>query len=313
MTKISMIGSGQIGAIVGQLVLMENIGDIVLYDVMEGVPQGKSLDLKHFSTIMGINRKIIGTNNVEDIKDSDVIVITAGIQRKEGMTREDLIGINGKIMKSVAESVKLYSPNAFVICVSNPLDIMVNVFHKYSGLPYQKICGMAGILDTSRFRTLLAEKLNVSPDNVSQVLLGGHGDLMVPLERYCSVSGIPLSEFVKQGLITKDEINEITQKTRGMGAEIIKLAKSSATFSPAAAIVKMIKSYLYNESQLYTCAVYLNGVYNCSDLYVGSTAVINNSGVKPVEFTLTQEEKELYDKSIAFVRDHTQKAFAMIN
>ncbi|GAB67370.1 malate dehydrogenase [Plasmodium cynomolgi strain B] len=313
MPKISMVGSGQIGAIVGQLILMENIGDIVLYDVMQGVPQGKSLDLKHFSTIVGVNKKILGSNNVEDIKDSDVIVITAGVQRKEGMTREDLIGINGKIMKSVAESVKQYSPNAFVICVSNPLDIMVNVFQKYSGLPHQQICGMAGILDTSRFRSLLAEKLNVAPENVSQVLLGGHGDLMVPLVRYCSVSGIPLSEFVKKGLITNEEINDLIKKTRDMGAEIIKLSKSSATFSPAAAIVKMVKSYLYNESQLYTCAVYLNGLYNCSDLYVGSTAIINSSGAKPIEFALTQEEQELYDKSIAFVREHTQKAFALIN
>ncbi|CAG9477924.1 unnamed protein product [Plasmodium vivax] len=313
MPKISMVGSGQIGAIVGQLILMENIGDIVLYDVMQGVPQGKSLDLKHFSTIVGVNKNILGTNNVQDIKDSDVIVITAGVQRKEGMTREDLIGINGKIMKSVAESVKVHSPNAFVICVSNPLDIMVNVFQKYSGLPHEQICGMAGILDTSRFRTLLAEKLKVAPQNVSQVLLGGHGDLMVPLERYCSISGIPLSEFVKKNLISKEEINEIVKQTRDMGSQIIKLAKSSATFAPAAAIVKMIKSFLFNESQLYTCAVYLNGLYNCSDLYVGTTAIINSSGAKPIEFALTQEEQQLYDKSIAFVREHTQKAFALIN
>ncbi|SBT38197.1 malate dehydrogenase, putative (MDH) [Plasmodium ovale wallikeri] len=312
MTKISLIGSGQIGAIVGELCLVENLGDIVLYDVVQGIPQGKSLDLKHFSAILGVNRKIIGTNNVEDIKDSDIIVITAGIQRKEGMTREDLIGINGKIMKSVAESVKLYSPNAFVICVSNPLDIMVNVFHKYSNLPYEKICGMAGVLDTARFRTLLANKLNVSPENVNAIILGGHGDLMVPLERYTSISGIPLSEFVKKNVINKTEINEILEKTRDMGAEIIKLAKASAAFAPAAAIIKMMKSYLHNQSQLFTCAVYLNGEYNCKDLYVGSTAVINSKGVHPVEFPLTKEEQDLYDKSIAHVKENTQKAFNQI-
>ncbi|SBS85361.1 malate dehydrogenase, putative [Plasmodium ovale] len=312
MTKISLIGSGQIGAIVGELCLVENLGDIVLYDVVQGVPQGKSLDLKHFSAILGVNRKIIGTNNVEDIKDSDIIVITAGIQRKEGMTREDLIGINGKIMKSVAESVKLYSPNAFVICVSNPLDIMVNVFHKYSNLPYEKICGMAGVLDTARFRTLLAVKLNVSPENVNAIILGGHGDLMVPLERYTSISGIPLSEFVKKNVINKTEINEILEKTRDMGAEIIKLAKASAAFAPAAAIIKMMKSYLHNQNQLFTCAVYLKGEYNCKDLYVGSTAVINAKGAHPVEFPLTKEEQDLYDKSIAHVKENTQKAFNQI-
>ncbi|CRH00951.1 malate dehydrogenase, putative [Plasmodium relictum] len=312
MTKISLIGSGQIGALVGELCLIENLGDIVLYDVVQGIPQGKCLDLKHFSTILGVNRNILGSNNIEDIKDSDVIVITAGMQRKEGMTREDLIGINGKIMKNVAESVKLYSPNAFVICVSNPLDIMVNVFSKYSNIPHEKVCGMAGILDTSRFRTLLAEKLNVSPENVNAVILGGHGDLMVPVERYCSVSGIPLSDFVNKNIISQKEINEIVEKTRDGGAEIIKLAKASACFAPAAAITKMIKSFLFNQNQLFTCAVYLNGIYNCNDLYVGSTATINSKGAFPVEFPLTKQEQELYDKSIAHVKENTQKAFDMI-
>ncbi|CRG93763.1 malate dehydrogenase, putative [Plasmodium gallinaceum] len=313
MTKISLIGSGQIGALVGELCLIENLGDIVLYDIAVGTPQGKCLDLKHFSTILGVNRKILGTNNIEDIKDSDIIVITAGMQRKEGMTREDLIGINGKIMKSVAESVKLYSPNAFVICVSNPLDIMVNVFHKYSNLPHEKICGMAGILDTSRFRTLIAEKLNVSSENVNAIILGGHGDLMVPLVRYCSVSGIPLTDFVNQNFISQKDINEIVEKTRDGGAEIIKLAKASACFAPAAAIVKMIKSYLFNQNQLFTCAVYLKGIYNCDNLFVGTTATINSKGAFPVEFPLTKEEQELYDKSIQHVRENTHKAFNMIN
>ncbi|KAI4837316.1 malate dehydrogenase [Plasmodium brasilianum] len=313
MPKISLIGSGYIGALVGQLCLVDNLGDVVLYDVVQGVPQGKGLDLKHLSTILGVNRIITGTNNIEDIKDSDVIVITAGVQRKEGMSREDLIGVNGKIMKSVAESVKTYSPNAFVICVSNPLDIMVNVFHKYSNLPHEKICGMAGILDTARFRTLLAEKLNVSPANINAIILGGHGDLMVPLERYCSVSGIPLSEFVKKNLITSKDINEVIEKTRDMGAEIIKLAKSSAAFAPAAAIVNMIKSFLYNQNKLFTCAVYLNGLYKCSDLFVGSTTFINNKGVYPIEFPLTQEEQQLYDKSIEHVKVNVKKAFDIIN
>ncbi|VWU52414.1 malate dehydrogenase [Hepatocystis sp. ex Piliocolobus tephrosceles] len=313
MPKISLIGSGQIGSIVGQLCLQANIGDVLLYDVVEGVPQGRCLDLKHFCSISGINRKIIGTNKIEDIENSDVIVITAGMQRKEGMSREDLIGINGKIMKNVAESVKTYSPNAFVICVSNPLDIMVNVFHKYSNLPVHKICGMAGILDAARFRTLLSEKLKVAPENINTILLGGHGDLMIPLQSYTSISGIPLSEFIKKKIINNDEVNEIIQKTRDMGAEIIKLCKMSATFAPAAAIVKMIKSYFYNENQLFTCAVYLNNIYKCNNMFVGATAQINAEGIKPVEFTLTKEEQDLFDKSINHVKQSTQKAFEIIN
>ncbi|CAG25000.1 malate dehydrogenase, NAD-dependent [Plasmodium falciparum Santa Lucia] len=312
MTKIALIGSGQIGAIVGELCLLENLGDLILYDVVPGIPQGKALDLKHFSTILGVNRNILGTNQIEDIKDADIIVITAGVQRKEGMTREDLIGVNGKIMKSVAESVKLHCSKAFVICVSNPLDIMVNVFHKFSNLPHEKICGMAGILDTSRYCSLIADKLKVSAEDVNAVILGGHGDLMVPLQRYTSVNGVPLSEFVKKNMISQNEIQEIIQKTRNMGAEIIKLAKASAAFAPAAAITKMIKSYLYNENNLFTCAVYLNGHYNCSNLFVGSTAKINNKGAHPVEFPLTKEEQDLYTESIASVQSNTQKAFDLI-
>ncbi|VEV57303.1 malate dehydrogenase, putative [Plasmodium vinckei vinckei] len=313
MTKISLIGSGQIGAIVGQLCLSENIGDIVLYDVVNGIPQGKCLDLKHYSTIIGVNRKIIGTNNVEDIKGSDVIIITAGVQRKEGMSREDLIGINGKIIKSVAESVKQHAPNAFVICVTNPLDVMVNIFHKYSNLPYEKICGMAGILDTSRFRSLLSEKLNVSPENINAIILGGHGDLMMPLPRYCSISGIPLLEYIKNHNISEKDINDIIEKTRNMGSEIIKLAKSSAAFAPAASILKMVKSYLQDQSQLFTCAVYLNGLYDCKDLFAGSTAIINKSGAHPIEFILTEEEQAFYQKSINNIRENTKKALSAVS
>lgn len=312
MPKIALVGSGQIGALVGQLCLLNNLGDIVLHDVVEGVPQGKCLDLKHLSTILHINRNIIGTNKIEDIKDADVVVITAGVQRKEGMTRDDLIGINGKIIKSVAESVKTYCPNAFVICVSNPLDVMVNVFSKYSNLPHEKVCGMAGILDTSRFKTLIAEKLKVSPENVHAILLGGHGDLMLPLDRYCSIQGIPLSEFVERKLITREEIADIVEQTRNMGAEIIKLAKMSAAFAPAAAVVKMITSYLFDQNQLFTCAVHLNGLYKCNDLYVGSTCTINSKGVFPKEFSLTAEEEALYNKSIEQVRTTFKAAIELI-
>lgn len=231
--------------------------------------------------------------SIEDIKDADIIVITAGVQRKEGMTREDLIGVNGKIMKSVAESVKLHCSKAFVICVSNPLDIMVNVFHKFSNLPHEKICGMAGILDTSRYCSLIADKLKVSAEDVNAVILGGHGDLMVPLQRYTSVNGVPLSEFVKKNMISQNEIQEIIQKTRNMGAEIIKLAKASAAFAPAAAITKMIKSYLYNENNLFTCAVYLNGHYNCSNLFVGSIVTLRSlvRVIKPEQTDALTKEK----------------------
>lgn len=312
MTKIALVGSGQIGALVGQLCLIENLGDVVLYDVVEGVPQGKCLDLKHFCSILHKNRKIIGSNNIEDIKDADIVVITAGIQRKEGMSRDDLIGINGKIIKGVAESVKKYCPNAFVICVSNPLDVMVNIFSKFSNLPDEKICGMAGILDTSRFKTLLAEKLNVFPENISVVLLGGHGDLMLPLERYCSIGGVPLSEFVNRKLITKEEIAEIITKTRDGGAEIIKLVKASACFAPAAAVVKMIKSHLFDQNQFFTCAVKLNGLYKCNDLFIGSTCTINKKGIFPIEFTLTPEEEALYQKSIDQVRQSLKNALELI-
>lgn len=312
MVKIALIGSGQIGALVGQLCLSDNLGDIVLYDVVEGVPQGKCLDLKHFSSILNINRNVIGSNKIDDIKGADIVVITAGIQRKEGMSRDDLIGINGKIIKGVALSVKEHCPNAFVICVSNPLDVMVNVFFKYSNLPREKICGMAGILDTSRFKTLLAEKLQVSPENINAILLGGHGDLMLPLESYCSVQGIPLSEFVNKKLITKEEIADIIDKTRNMGAEIIKLAKVSACFAPAAAVVKMIKSYLFNQNQLFTCAVYLNGLYKCDDLFVGSTCTINSKGAFPIEFSLTPNDEVAYQKSINQVKESLKKALELI-
>lgn len=313
MTKISLIGCGQIGALVGQLCLQNNLGDLQLYDVAEGIPQGKCLDLRHFSTILNINKKIEGSNNIEDIRDSDIIVITAGLQRKEGMTREDLIGVNGKIIKDVAENVKKYSPNAFVIVVSNPLDVMVNLFYKYSNLPHYKICGMAGILDTCRFRTLIAEKLNVSPENVNAIILGGHGDLMVPLQRYCSIQGIPLTDFINQKLITQVEIDEIVEKTKNGGAEIIKLAKMSAAFAPAAAVVKMIKSYLYNQNQLFTCAVYLNGEYKCKELFVGSTSIINSNGISAIELPLTKQEQDLYNQSIQHVKKNYENALSLVS
>nr|4PLH_A Chain A, malate dehydrogenase [Apicomplexa]4PLH_B Chain B, malate dehydrogenase [Apicomplexa]4PLH_C Chain C, malate dehydrogenase [Apicomplexa]4PLH_D Chain D, malate dehydrogenase [Apicomplexa]4PLW_A Chain A, malate dehydrogenase [Apicomplexa]4PLW_B Chain B, malate dehydrogenase [Apicomplexa]4PLW_C Chain C, malate dehydrogenase [Apicomplexa]4PLW_D Chain D, malate dehydrogenase [Apicomplexa] len=303
--KISLIGAGNIGGTLAHLIAQKELGDVVLFDIVEGMPQGKALDISHSSPIMGSNVKITGTNNYEDIKGSDVVIITAGIPRKPGMSRDDLLSVNAKIMKDVAENIKKYCPNAFVIVVTNPLDVMVYVLHKYSGLPHNKVCGMAGVLDSSRFRYFLAEKLNVSPNDVQAMVIGGHGDTMVPLTRYCTVGGIPLTEFIKQGWITQEEIDEIVERTRNAGGEIVNLLKTgSAYFAPAASAIEMAESYLKDKKRILPCSAYLEGQYGVKDLFVGVPVIIGKNGVeKIIELELTEEEQEMFDKSVESVRE----------
>jgi len=277
MTKISLIGAGQIGGTLAHLIgLKELANEVVLFDVASGIAKGKALDIAQSSSVDGFNVKFSGTDNYEDIKDSDVIIITAGVPRKPGMSRDDLLGINLKIIKQVAEGIKKYSPNAFVICITNPLDVMVMAFQKYSGLPTNKVVGMAGILDSSRFKLFLSLELNVPVKEIHAMVMGGHGDTMVPLPRFTKISGKPLNELVKQGKISEERLESINQRTRDGGAEIVKyLEKGSAFYAPAASGVEMAKAYMNNENKVLPCAAYLNGEYGVNGIYAGVPVVIN--------------------------------------
>ncbi len=305
MTKISLIGAGQIGGTLAHLIgLKELANEVVLFDVASGIAKGKALDIAQSSSVDGFNVKFSGTDNYEDIKDSDVIIITAGVPRKPGMSRDDLLGINLKIIKQVAEGIKKYSPNAFVICITNPLDVMVMAFQKYSGLPTNKVVGMAGILDSSRFKLFLSLDLNVPVKEIHAMVMGGHGDTMVPLPRFTKISGKPLNELVKQGKISEERLESINQRTRDGGAEIVKyLEKGSAFYAPAASGVEMAKAYMNNENKVLPCAAYLDGEYGVNGIYAGVPVVINNKGIDKIEvIKLDQKEKEQFDHSIEAVK-----------
>ncbi len=305
MSKISLIGAGQIGGTLAHLIgLKELANEVVLFDVASGIAKGKALDIAQSSSVDGFNVKFSGTDNYEDIKDSDVIIITAGVPRKPGMSRDDLLGINLKIIKQVAEGIKKYSPNAFVICITNPLDVMVMAFQKYSGLPTNKVVGMAGILDSSRFKLFLSLELNVPVKEIHAMVMGGHGDTMVPLPRFTKISGKPLNELVKQGKISNEKLESINQRTRDGGAEIVKyLEKGSAFYAPAASGVEMAKAYMNNENKVLPCAAYLNGEYGVNSIYAGVPVVINNKGIDKIEvIELDQKEKEQFDHSIEAVK-----------
>ena len=303
--KISLIGAGQIGGTLAHLIALKELGDVVLFDVAEGIAKGKALDLSQSTAIDGLNVSITGTNNYNDTSNSDVIIITAGVPRKPGMTRDDLLGINLKIIKQVADGIKDTSPNAFVICITNPLDVIVMALQKYSGLPKNKVIGMAGVLDTSRFKFFLSQELNVSISEVDSFVLGGHGDTMVPVPNRTTVSGKPLLDFVKEGKISEEKLNEIIDRTRNGGAEVVKLLETgSAFYGPAASGIEMAESYLKNLKKTLPCAAHLNGQYGVKDLYVGVPVIIGSNGIEEVvELFLDDDEKRYFDISIDAVKE----------
>jgi malate dehydrogenase len=302
--KIALIGGGQIGGTLAHLVALKELGDVVMFDIAEGLPQGKSLDLSQAGPIDGFNAKLKGTNDYADIKGADVVIVTAGVPRKPGMSRDDLLGINLKVMAAVGEGIKAHAPNAFVVCITNPLDAMVWALRQFSGLPHNMIVGMAGVLDSARFRHFLAEELNVSVEDVSAFVLGGHGDTMVPMPRFSTVAGISLPELVKMGWIKQDRLDQIVQRTRDGGAEIVGLLKTgSAYYAPATAGIAMAESYLKDQKRILPCATYVDGAYGIKDLYVGLPTVIGEKGVERiVELELTADEKTALGKSADAVR-----------
>ena len=303
--KISLIGAGQIGGTLAHLIALKQLGDVVLFDVAEGLAKGKALDIAQSSPVNGFNIKLTGTNNYEDTRNSDVIIITAGVPRKPGMTRDDLLGINLKIIKQVAEGIKKTSPEAFVICITNPLDVIVMALQKYSNLPKNKIVGMAGILDSSRFIYFLSEELNTPVQKIKSLVLGGHGDTMVAMLGSTEVDGKKINELVKEGKISKGKLDQIVERTKKGGAEIVKyLEKGSAFYAPAASGVEMAESYLKDLKKQLPCAAYLNGEYNVKGIYAGVPVIIGSGGVeKVVELQLDKEEKINFDKSIESVKD----------
>jgi malate dehydrogenase len=302
--KIALIGGGQIGGTLAHLVALKELGDVVLFDIVEGLPQGKCLDLAQAGPIEGYDVRLKGTNSYADIAGADVVIVTAGVPRKPGMSRDDLLGINLKVMSAVGEGIKSHAPNAFVICITNPLDAMVWALRQFSGIPHEKIIGMAGVLDSARFRHFLAEELNVSVEDVSAFVLGGHGDTMVPMPRFSTVAGIPLPELVKMHWISQDRLDKLVQRTRDGGAEIVGLLKTgSAFYAPATAAIEMAQSYLRDKKRVLPCAAYVNGPYGINDLYVGVPVVIGEKGVERiVELELTADEKAQLTKSAESVR-----------
>jgi malate dehydrogenase len=302
--KIALIGSGQIGGTLAHLVGLKHLGDVVMFDIAEGVPQGKSLDLAQSSPVDGFDARFTGTNSYEGIEGADVCIVTAGVPRKPGMSRDDLLSINLKVMEQVGAGIKKYAPNAFVICITNPLDAMVWALQKTCGLPKPMVVGMAGVLDSSRFRYFLADEFNVSVEDVTAFVLGGHGDTMVPLPRYSTVAGIPLPDLVKMKWTTQAHIDEIVDRTRNGGAEIVNLLKTgSAFYAPAASAIAMAESYLLDRKRVLPCAAWLNGEYGIKDLYVGVPTVIGAKGVERiVEIELTTAERDAFEKSAASVQ-----------
>jgi len=303
--KISLIGAGQIGGTLAHIIALKNLGNIVLFDVAEGIAKGKALDIAQSSGVSAFDVNITGTSNYNDIKNSDVVIITAGVPRKPGMTRDDLLGINLKIIKEVGKGIKNNSPKAFVICITNPLDVIVMALQKYSGLPHNMVVGMAGILDSSRFKYFLSKKLNVSINKINSLVLGGHGDTMVPMTEQTQIDNVSLNKFLKEGKIDKKDLDEIIERTRKGGAEIVKfLQKGSAFYAPAASGVEMAESFLKDQKKQLPCAAYLNGEYGVKNLYAGVPVIIGASGVeKIIELDLNNVEKEGFKKSIKAVED----------
>ena len=303
--KISLIGAGQIGGTLAHLIGLKELGDVVLFDIASGIAKGKALDIAQSSSVDGFDIKLIGTDQYDDIKSSDVIIITAGVPRKPGMSRDDLLEINLKIIKQVSEGIKKHAPNAFVICITNPLDVIVMAFQKYSELPTNKVVGMAGVLDTSRFKLFLSLELKVPVKQIEALVMGGHGDTMVPLPRYTKVSGKSLETLISEGKISKEKLDQIVQRTRDGGAEIIKFLKTgSAYYAPAASGIEIAESYLKDQKKLLPCAAYLNGEYGVKNLYVGVPVIIGSKGVEKIEeLSLNEVEKKQFEKSISAVNN----------
>ncbi len=301
--KIALIGAGMIGGTLAHLAAKKELGDIVLFDIAEGMPQGKALDLAQCGPVEGFDTNIKGTNDYADIAGADVIIVTAGVARKPGMSRDDLLGINLGVMKSVGEGIKKYAPDAFVICITNPLDAMVWALREFSGLPHQKVVGMAGVLDSARFATFLAWEFGVSVKDVNAFVLGGHGDTMVPVTSYTTVSGIPVDDLVKMGKSSKAKIDEIVARTRSGGGEIVALLKTgSAYYAPAASAIEMAEAFLKDKKRVLPCAAHLSGQYGVKDMYVGVPTVIGAGGIERViEIDLNKAEQEAFDKSVASV------------
>jgi malate dehydrogenase len=302
--KIALIGAGQIGGTLAHLAAIKELGDVVLFDIAEGVPQGKALDLAESGPVEGFDVALKGTQDYADIAGADVCIVTAGVPRKPGMSRDDLLGINLKVMKSVGEGIKANCPDAFVICITNPLDAMVWALQVFSGLPREKVCGMAGVLDSARFRHFLAEEFNVSMRDVTAFVLGGHGDTMVPLTRYSTVAGIPLPDLVDMGWTSQDKLDAIVQRTRDGGAEIVGLLKTgSAFYAPATSAIEMAEAYLKDQKRLLPCAAYVDGAFGLKGLYVGVPTIIGAGGVeKVIDIKLHKDEQAMFDKSVDAVK-----------
>ena len=302
--KIALVGSGNIGGTLAHLAAIKELGDVTLFDIAEGIPQGKSLDLAQSGPVEGFDSKMVGTNDYKDLKDSDVVIVPAGVARKPAMSRDDLVEINTKVMKQVGQGIKENCPKAFVICITNPLDAMVGVLQRASGLPTNMVVGMAGVLDSARFRHFLAEEFNVSVSDVTAFVLGGHGDTMVPLARYSAVAGIPVPDLVKMGWSTQKKIDQIVQRTRDGGAEIVGLLKTgSAFYAPASSAIEMAESYLRDKKKLLPCAAYVDGHYGLDGLYVGVPVIIGKNGVERiVEISFTLDEKDMFNNSVSAVR-----------
>ncbi len=302
--KIALIGSGMIGGTLAHLAALKEMGDVVLFDIADGIPQGKALDIAESGPVEGFDAALSGTTSYADIAGADVCIVTAGVPRKPGMSRDDLLGINLKVMKSVGEGIKEHAPNAFVICITNPLDAMVWALREFSGLPHNKVVGMAGVLDSARFRHFLSVEFDVSMRDVTAFVLGGHGDTMVPLTRYSTVGGIPLPDLVAMGWTSQEKLDAIVQRTRDGGAEIVGLLKTgSAYYAPAASAIEMAQAYLHDQKRLLPCAAYVDGAYGLDGFYVGVPTIIGANGIeKVIDIKLDKEEQAMFDKSVDAVK-----------
>ncbi|MEP1765712.1 MAG: malate dehydrogenase [Sulfitobacter sp.] len=302
--KIALIGAGNIGGTLAHLAAVKELGDVVMFDIADGLPQGKALDIAESGPSEGFDAAMSGTSDYADIAGADVCIVTAGVARKPGMSRDDLLGINLKVMKSVGEGIAAHAPNAFVICITNPLDAMVWALREFSGLPHEKVCGMAGVLDSARFRHFLAEEFKVSMRDVTAFVLGGHGDTMVPLTRYSTVAGIPLPDMVKMGWTSQEKLDAIVQRTRDGGAEIVGLLKTgSAFYAPATSAIEMAEAYLKDQKRVLPCAAYVDGAYGLDGFYVGVPTVIGAGGVeKVVEIAMNKDEQAMFDNSVSAVK-----------
>ncbi len=302
--KIALIGAGNIGGTLAHLAAVKELGDVVMFDIAEGLPQGKALDIAESGPSEGFDASMKGTQDYADIAGADVCIVTAGVARKPGMSRDDLLGINLKVMKSVGEGIAAHAPDAFVICITNPLDAMVWALREFSGLPHEKVCGMAGVLDSARFRHFLAEEFGVSMRDVTAFVLGGHGDTMVPLARYSTVAGIPLPDLVKMGWTSQEKLDAIIQRTRDGGAEIVGLLKTgSAFYAPATSAIEMAEAYLKDQKRVLPCAAYVDGAYGLNGFYVGVPTVIGAGGIeKVVEISMNKDEQAMFDNSVTAVK-----------